>query len=304
MRRFELPELRHDLTIPLGADGFAGVRFANDVAVRPGHSTEISVTRRSFITGNYNAGLAFFRDGQPLAEGIGQLSVNFVAFAGASRLYAYGDLFGLLRLEVDDAGLQTLGFLQNVVESGTSGFTVANGRIYFPGGSVFDAESGQALGRFNGLSVSTTAPLVNPARQRAMFVERGPFDSTLAAYDTSTFARVGSNLLAGVSGTASSLCRWGEDGLAFRTSSGVVMVRTTLVGVSEQPMRFESVAVDSGMLVLRLNAQTPGQYQLEHALIIGGSWSALGDPFAAGTRELQIPMSVATQEFFRVVRLP
>jgi len=123
-------------------------------------------------------------------------------------------------------------------------------------------------------------------------------------YDSSTFARVGSNLLAGVSGTASSLCRWGEDGLAFRTSSGVIMVRTTLAGGSEQPARFERVAVTSGMLVLQLSAQTPGQYQLEHALIIGGSWSAIGAPFAEGTRELQIPMSAATQEFFRVVRLP
>ncbi len=58
------------------------------------------------------------------------------------------------------------------------------------------------------------------------------------------------------------------------------------------------------MVVLRLSAQRPGQYQLEHASTIGGSWSALGDPFAEGTRELQIPMSGATQEFFRVVRLP
>jgi len=205
---------------------------------------------------------------------------------------------------VADTGLQTLGSLQNVVRSGTSGFTVANGRIYFPGGSVFDAESGQAIGRFNGLSVSTAAPLVDPASQRAVFIERGFFDSTVAAYDVSTFARVGSNLLAGVTGTASSLCRWGEDGLAFRTSRGVVMVRTALALVSEQPARFESVAVNSGIVVLRLTAQTPRQYQLEHVPTIGGSWSALGDPFAEGTRELQIPMNGGAQEYFRVVRLP
>jgi hypothetical protein len=82
------------------------------------------------------------------------------------------------------------------------------------------------------------------------------------------------------------------------------MVRTTLAGVSEQPARFQSVAVNGGMVVLRLSAQTPGQYQLEHALIIGGSWSVVGESFAEGTRELQIPMSAATQEFFRAVRLP
>ena len=255
-------------------------------------------------TGNGSDGLSFFRDDRALAEGIGQGSISFVAFSSASRLYGYGDLFGLQRLEVDDSGVQSLGFLQNVAESGTTGFTVANGRIYFPGGSVFDAESGQALGRFNGLSLSATAPLVDPASQRAVFIERGFLDSTLAAYDASTFSRVGSNLLAGVSGAASSLCRWGADGLAFRTGSGVVLVRTTLAGVSEQPARFESVAVISGTVALRLNAQTPGQYQLEHALTIAGSWSGLGQPFPEGARELQFPASTATQEFFRVVRLP
>jgi len=56
--------------------------------------------------------------------------------------------------------------------------------------------------------------------------------------------------------------------------------------------------------VLRLSGQTPGQYQLEHAPTFGSSWSALGASFAEGTRELQIPLSGATQEFFRVVRLP
>ena len=287
-----------------GPNAFSMRKAISGVSVALPCRRSDSVARRTFITDNYSDGLAFFRDGQALAEGIGQSSVNFVAFASASRLYAYGDSSGLLRLAVDDPGLQTLGFLQNVVEAGTAGFTVANSRIYFPGGSVFDAESGQALGRFNGLSVSTAAPLVDPASQRAVFIERGPFDSNLAAYDMSTFARVGSNLLAGVNGTASSLYRWGEDGLAFRTSSGVVMVRTTLAGVSEQPARFERVALNSGMVALRLSAQTPGQYQLEHALIIGGSWSAIGAPFAEGARELQIPMSAATQEFFRVVRLP
>jgi len=39
-----------------------------------------------------------------------------------------------MRLEVNETGLQTLGFLQDVVQAGTSGSTVANGHIYFPGG--------------------------------------------------------------------------------------------------------------------------------------------------------------------------
>src|SRR5207244_13166647 len=80
VRRFELPDFRPDLTISLGADAFAGVRFANDISVRPGHSSEISVTRRTFITANSSDGLAFFRNGQPLVEGSGQGSSNFVSF--------------------------------------------------------------------------------------------------------------------------------------------------------------------------------------------------------------------------------
>jgi len=301
VRRFELPTFRHDLTIPLGADGWSGVRFAKDLAIRPAHSSEVSVARGPVGS---RAGVSFFRDGQPLAEGIGEGTVDFLAFSGAGRLYGYSDSFGLLRLAVDDTGMQSLGFLQNVVQFGTPGFTVANGRVYFSGGSVFDGESGQSVGRFNMLFSAATAPLVEPASRRAVFVERGLFDTSLAVYDDSTFARIGTNVLHGFSVASSSLCQWSADGLAFLASSGVVLVRTTLIGVSEQPARFESVSVSSGMVTLRVNAQTPGQYQLEHTTTMGGTWSALGEPFAEGTRELQIPTGTATQEFFRLIRLP
>ena len=301
VRRFELPSFRHDLTIPLGADGFAGVRFARDLAVRPGHSSEVSVARGT-VSGR--AGVSFFRDSQSLAEGVGEGTVDLLSFSSVNRLYAYSDSFGLLRLEVDETGMRSLGFLGNVVQSGSRGFTVANGRVYFNGGSVFDGESGQFAGQFNMFFSADTAPLVESASQRVAFIERGLNGTSLVAYDVSTFARLGSNVLAGVSGIASSLCRWGADGLAFRTSSGVVLIRTTLAGVSENPLRFESVAVNSGMVVLRVSVQTPGLYQLEHTSTIGSSWSELGAPFTEGTRELQFPIATATQEFFRVVRLP
>jgi hypothetical protein len=47
VRRFLLPGMTHDLTLPLGADGWSGPRFAGQMEVRPGHSTDIAVTRLS-----------------------------------------------------------------------------------------------------------------------------------------------------------------------------------------------------------------------------------------------------------------
>src|SRR3989442_2353704 len=40
----------------------------------------------------------------------------------------------VVRLEVNETGLQTLGFLQDVVQAGAPGSTVANSGIYFPRG--------------------------------------------------------------------------------------------------------------------------------------------------------------------------
>jgi hypothetical protein len=58
----------------------------------------------------------------------------------------------------------------------------------------------------------------------------------MRAFDLHTFLPVGAFRLPGVSGSASSLTRWGSNGLAFRTNSNqVVIVRTSLIPATAPP---------------------------------------------------------------------
>ena len=185
----------------------------------------------------------------------------------------------------------------------SGGFTVADARVYFSNGSIFNADTGQSAGTFNGLTLSAASPYVDPSTQRALFVERSITNSTLAAYDTATLARVGSFPLPGVTGSASSIRRWGTDGIAFRSTSGIAIVRTTLAGIPEQPPRFDGITSSGGNIVLHFTATTPGQYQLEYTPQIGMAFSAQGTPFTETTTQLQFT-APSPQGFFRIVRLP
>jgi hypothetical protein len=297
VRRFKLPQFEQDLTIPLGFGfGFGGVRFADDLAVRPGHSSDLLILR------SLDGGLAYMRDDQTLSDGLGQGTVDFIQFPSATRLYGCSISFGLFTLEVTDTGLQSLGFKSGINQV-SGGFIVADARVYFSNGSIFNADTGQSAGTFNGLTLSAASPYVDPITHRALFVERSITNSTLAAYDTATLARVGSFPLAGVTGSASSIRRWGTDGIAFRSTSGIAIVRTTLAGIPEQPPRFDGITSSGGNIILHFTATTPGQYQLEYTPQIGMAFSAQGAPFSETNTQVQIT-APSPQGFFRIVRLP
>jgi DNA-binding beta-propeller fold protein YncE len=92
VRRFLLPDMTHDLTLPLGADGWSGPRFAGQMEVRPGHSTDIAVTRFS----GSNDRLAFFRNGVDVPVDRG--SPETVHFAGPDRIIAHEEGWAVFRL--------------------------------------------------------------------------------------------------------------------------------------------------------------------------------------------------------------
>jgi hypothetical protein len=180
-----------------------------------------------------------------------------------------------------------------------AGFTAAGGRIYFGSGSVYDVETGQAVGHFNGLSLSSAAPYIDEGTRRGLFIERSLTNSTIAAYETSTFVRLDSLAIPGVTGTASSICRWAVDGIAFRATSGIAIVRTSLAGIPFQEPRFQTVSVEGSNIILHLGPLSPGQYQLEFKPTIYSPWSPQGAPFLETTTEIQIP-NTGTEGYYRI----
>src|SRR5262249_19879668 len=98
------------------------------------------------------------------------------------------------------------------------------GRLYTTGGRVIDPQAHVVV---------TDLPysgLVCPDShgQKLFYLTVSGSTGTLHALNAATFAEVGNVTIPNISGTASSLIRWGIDGLAFRTSAGqLFLIRTT-----------------------------------------------------------------------------
>ncbi len=82
-------------------------------------------------------------------------------------------------------------------------------------------------------AIGTSSGLVEPdsSAGRVFFLSTGPNNTrTLQAFDANGLDPVGSVGISGVSGDATSLIRWGSNGLAFRTNQNqLFLVETALV---------------------------------------------------------------------------
>ena len=299
VRRFQLPGMIHDLTLPLGADGWSGPRFAGQMDVRPGHPTDIAVTRFS----GSNDRLAVFRNDVELSPASG--SPEAVRFAGPDRIVAHEQGWAVFRFDVSDAGLTSVAILQDM-ENAASPYIYDNGKFYFTDGQFFNADTGAKLGTFLIFGGNNTPPIVDAASERALFLQRGGTNHIVIAFDTKNLASVASNSVPFsplAVGSVSAFTRWSGDGLAFSGSGGVALMKTDLISGGPSGPRLTSVSIAGATLTMRLSNLVPGQYIIEACSDLRGNWSQVGDPFTETTVELSVPAS-DTRKFYRLFRLP
>ena len=296
VRRFLLPGMTHDLTLPLGADGWSGPRFAGQMEVRPGHSTDIAVTRS-------NDRFTFFRNGVEVSPD--RSSAETVRFAGPDRILAHEDTWGVFRFDLSEAGLTWVTILRQM-EYAVSPFVYDNGKLYYSDGQFFDAETGAKLGAFFIFGPYFTPPIVDPVSERALFLQRTSTNHIVVAFDTKNLTAVASNSVpfgALALGSPNTFIRWSGDGLAFSGASGVALMKTDLIRAGPSELRITSVGITGATLTLRFSNLSPGQYIIEACSDLGGSWSQLGDAFTETTAEVSVPTSDA-RKFYRLVKLP
>lgn len=236
VRRFIISSQTPDIQFSLGSDLFFGPYYVEDMEVAPGSPRTIAVSRKNLGISPRHAGVAIYDDGvQRPTETARHTGSNVIAFsASASMLYGYNNEtteFGFRRMVVDASGVTIIDITTNLISGFSSDIEFDNGRVYASTGAVVDPDTRTLLGTF---SVSGYA-LVRPDSSvgRVFFLTQpgynGPYQ--LVAFDPNTFALIGSQEIPGVSGTASSLVRWGTDGLAFRTDANqFFIIRTPLVG--------------------------------------------------------------------------
>ncbi len=235
VRRFDIASQTAGLQFSLGSDSFLRPYHVEDMEVLPGNPASIAVSRKFLGVSPRHAGVAIYDDGvQRAKETPGFTGSNVIEFSSsASRLYGYNNSsteFGFRRMLVDASGVSVIDSTGNLISGFGQDIRFDEGLIYATSGRVIDPEALTLVGTY-----SASGLVVRPDSTvgRTFFLTRDPFLSfrkRLLAFDQGTFTLVGSLDILGASSTATSLIRWGEDGLAFRTSANqVVIIRTALV---------------------------------------------------------------------------
>ena len=235
VRAFDLASQTPGLQFPLGRSPNTGTYFVDDITTMPGNQNVIAVSRRNIGITPRHEGVAIYDNGvmRPVVTSFTQLNEAIEFSDVPTRIYGYDNESSGARfqkLTVDANGVTILSSTPNII-GGKVDIKFDNGRVYSSGTGVANAEAATLAGMFSpppnasDLSAFVPASSIN----RIFFVTDAGAATALKAYDTNTFAPVGTYSIPGVTGTAASLVRFGTNGFAFRTSDNqVFFVRTPL----------------------------------------------------------------------------
>jgi len=199
--------------------GWGGNIYATSLTVLPGSPSSVAVA----------AGLVSIYDDGTVRSKTSTGGATYLAFGGnSSTLYGYSN--GLSIFTVDSTGIASTTIPPS---SGTysNDLRYDSGRLYLTSGGVLDGVSGSLLGTF-----AASGPVAPDSTLGRAFVLNAvpPFGTPdqITAFDVNTFVPIGSFSIGGVQtgfNNPSSLVRWGEDGLAFRTDTQVYILQSGLV---------------------------------------------------------------------------
>ena len=225
VQRFTLPDLGVDVNYSLGTDRSLGPQFALDLAVAPGapHTTAVAARSLNRDT-NVPGEIRIFDDTTSRAMSLSQEEGNHLCWgADATSLFSTGEANSdLFVLSVDPTGVSINHDYVSAIGSARVHFDPGTKLVYSDTGHVIDPATGHLVGSFNASGLMIPDSTLNTA-----FFLVGPFGSstlTIEAFDLTTFALTGSATIPNVSGTPQRLIRWGQNGLAFNTSGGQIVL--------------------------------------------------------------------------------
>lgn len=233
VQRFTLPTLGTDVAYPLGSDPFFGPYFALDLQAAPGapHTSAVSLGIRG-ASPQALGGITIFDDATPRPThatgflGIGGLYDSIQWGTDATSITAAnGDDtgFDFYTLSVNASGITQTQDIQSVFGSfgNKIHFDRGTNLVYSNDGRALDPATGVRAGTFQASGQMVPDPTLNSA----FFLNQsfGSNTATIQSFDLIHFTPVGSITIP-VTGTAQRLIRWGQNGLAFNTDSGQVVL--------------------------------------------------------------------------------
>ncbi|HET8944015.1 MAG TPA: thrombospondin type 3 repeat-containing protein [Dehalococcoidia bacterium] len=233
VRRFDVSTQTAGVQFALGTDGFTGPYYVEDMDVLPGAPGSLAVSRRNSGFSPRHEGVAIYDDGvkRPI-ETPGHTGSNVIEFSDSpTTLYGLNNEtteFGFRTMTVDASGVTVTKVTSSLVCCFGVDIEYDGGLVYTTIGKVINPVDHTLAGTIGaGLFIEP-----NSALGRTFVLTGTAPTHTISAYDQATFTLVGSIQVSGVSMGARNLIRWGDDGLAFTTYGGqVVIIRTCLARV-------------------------------------------------------------------------
>lgn len=215
-----------DLTIPLGSASY----YASNIAVSPGNARTIAVGREINGAWPSNVGVTIYDDSiaRPSSTPGHDYPTSFVFGGSPALIYGYNGLsssFEFYKITIDATGAANTAVRQNVLGTYGLGLAYASGKVYASDGSVIDPATQSVVGRLPGFNVSIS--LVPSSDGQVIYTVNG--SGYAIAADAKTYTALGSVSVADASGGASSIVRWGRDGIAFIANGRVFMIRADFI---------------------------------------------------------------------------
>jgi uncharacterized repeat protein (TIGR01451 family) len=206
--------------------GWGGNEYATGLTVLPGKPSSVAVASGSPA----NGGVAIYDDTAERAK-VANSGATYLTFgASASTLYGWTYTGPLSVFTVDATGIAAIANLPSPATSSTD-LRYDNGRLYLTSGAVIDPASGNLLGTF-----AASGPVAPDSSLGRAFILNASsmffIPDQITAFDLNTFVPLASFGVGGVQSnfpSPTSLVRWGEDGLAFRTPTQVYILRSPVV---------------------------------------------------------------------------
>ena len=235
VRRLHIPTLTAGLQFVLGSDPSYGPFYVEDMEVLPGRADAVAVSRRSSGYFPQSQGVAVYDNGvQRPNVTPSNFDPHVIEFSSsAALLYGFDNQSSagsFYRMSINASGMIFIDTTTGIVNGYPTDMEFDNGLICFSTGLVYDPEIKLLVGTFWGVS-SPAIARPDSTVGRTFFLTGDEYSATrsLQVFDQATFLPVGSLNVSGVSGPASSLVRWGANGLAFRDDNSVLLIRTALV---------------------------------------------------------------------------
>lgn len=238
VRRFDVATMTAGLQFGLGSDPFFGPYRALSIAVQPGHPDVVAVALGNSCCSPGYMGLAIFDQGVARGQMLPSYPIMDAITFGSdpSRLYGYNSEtngYDFTRVTVDATGPHVLDSLGSLLTGFSTQIVYDRGRIYGSNGQVVDPEARTVLGTFP-FPDYTYGSSVAPDSARVYFLSSGSFfygAPEIFEFDAATFTPIATRSLTASLGSLGQLVRWGADGLAFSSDSGLVVLNAVHAAV-------------------------------------------------------------------------